>query len=448
MNVKPKWRKHPPPDGGDSRRRRCLSGRRAVNRIALSRAITFSGGNAAFLALLIVLFEQTHSAALVAAGFVASFGVPALASPVAGLIGDSFDRKRVMITSEMVGALCFLLMAAVTPAPVALIVLRIAASLAAAPFVPASGAALPRLVGRAEELPSANAKIAEAGIIGGLAGPILAAGILLVADAHVVFALNAATFVLSSALLVSISGDFRPVTSDPVKGDPSALAAGFRYLKSHRVLGPVTVGYAIIFFGVGITGPAEVVLNNEFDAGATGLAAMTAIFSIGGLVGARLGAVFAKGNTPPAILTSASAALAVGFLAVGAAPLFALVLVGMAVGGAADSVWRVAHEYLVQAETPDSVRSRVLAASEAAELAAMTLGFLCAGVVISLTSAAGAFAIGGVGSVIVFLFFITKGARPVPAVAGAGPEPRRRDAGGLIGPASPRLGPLANQATR
>src|SRR5918995_4776890 len=170
---------------------------KAVNRIALSRAITFSGGNAAFIALLAALYSETHSAGLVALGALASFAVPALASPVAGWVGDRFDRRRVMVVSELLGAACFLLMAGFTTAPVMLLILRVAASLVAAPLMSATAAAIPGIVGPGDKLPAANAKLASASISGGLIGPMIAAGLLAVSGPGAVFVFNTATFLIS-----------------------------------------------------------------------------------------------------------------------------------------------------------------------------------------------------------------------------------------------------------
>src|ERR1700750_2964076 len=154
---------------GSAPREAQTSARRAVQRLAISRAVTFAGGSGAFWALSVILYVQTHSATLVAAAALASFSVPALLSPVAGLLGDHFDRRRVMALSELAGALCFGLMTLFT-APAALLGLRVLASAAAAPLVPATSAVLPSLVPD-EKLEWANGALSKAGTGGGGRGP-------------------------------------------------------------------------------------------------------------------------------------------------------------------------------------------------------------------------------------------------------------------------------------
>lgn len=435
------------PDDEDRRRpmRRRTAPAKAVNRIALSRAITFSGGNAAFIGLLAALYNETNSAGLAALGALASFAVPALASPVAGWIGDRFDRRRVMVASELLGAACFLLMAAFTAAPIMLLILRVAASLVAAPLMSATAAALPGIVGPGDKLPAANAKLASASISGGLIGPLIAAGLLAVSGPGWVFVFNTATFLISTVVLLSIKADFRPTREQSEDGSRMAdLVAGFRYLGRHRILRPVTVAYAILFIGIGLTAPAEVALSADFDVGDTGYAMLTCLFALGGIVGTGLasrGLLRASTHRQTAILAGASAALAVGFLIVGAAPVFAVALGGMAVAGAADGVWMVAHENLVQRGTPDAIRSRVFAGSEAVYLAGISMGLVVAGAMISLIGAAGTFEVGAAGSLVACLVLLgtsissarsaaevrgrrgTTAANAPPFMVAPGPEP-------------------------
>ncbi len=418
---------------------------KAVNRIALARAITFSGGNAAFIALLIVLYRETDSASMVALGALASFAVPALASPVAGWIGDRFDRRRVMVASEILGAVCFLLMAIFPSSPAMLVVLRVAASLAAAPLMAATAAALPSIVGSEDRLPAANSKLAAAGISGGLVGPLVAAGLMVLSGAGSVFLFNTITFLISAALLVTIHADFRPHREDDSeKGHLAELVAGFRYLGQHRLLRPVTLAYGIIFVGIGLTAPAEVALSADFGVGSTGYAALTCLFALGGIAGSQFASRGLLRNVagPTAILAGASGVLAVGFLMIGFAPVFMIALSGMALAGAADGIWMVAHENVVQRVTPDAIRSRVFAGSEAVYLAGLSIGLIGAGGLIATFGAAGTFRIGAVGSIVACVLL----AAVVVAFSKSSPKAGRRGRGLLVLPPPTTSAVLATPA--
>ncbi len=71
--------------------------------------------------------------------------------------------------------------------------------------------------------------------------------------------------------------------------------------------------------------------------------------------------------------------MAVSIGAIAIAPVLAVAIALMLAGGVADGIATVAEETLVQRRVPDAVRSRVLAAIEAAVLVSLALSFGFAG---------------------------------------------------------------------
>lgn len=377
-----------------------LNEERIVRRLALSRGVTFFGGNASFWALSAILYQQSLSPTLVAAAALASFSVPAALSPIAGLLGDHFDRRRVMVASELSGAIVFAVMAVVS-APAALLGLRVLASVAAAPLVPTTSAALPSLVAD-EKLDEANASLSKAGTAGCLIGTAVAGLMLATVGGSWVFALNTITFLISACLILATKGDFRPARSEREGG---MLSAGFSFLRHHATLRPVTIAYGIIFLGVGITLPAEIVVATDFGAGSIGYAGLVFLWGIGMLAGAAAGERWSSRSRQVIVLALADGAVAAGFLAVSVAPIFAVALLGMAFGGLGEGLWQVAQNSLIQRRTPDGVRSRVLAGSEAAMQGGIAIGLLVSGFIIGTLGASGAFAVaaGAAGSATLLL---------------------------------------------
>jgi MFS family permease len=375
----------------------CLAATSAVRRLAFSRCVTYAGGSAAFWALSAILYGQTHSAAIVAAAALASFSVPAALSPLAGLLGDHHDRKKVMLASELGGAVCFLALALASGSPVALLVIRVMASVAYAPLVPVTNAALPALVGT-DNLDRANVAISKAGIAGALLGPAVAGLMLVTAGAAVVFLLNAVTFLISAAVIFSVNGDFRP--SHSRRGE---LAAGFTFLRNHRLLQHLTTAYGIAFVGIGVSIPAEVVLAADFGAGSLGYAGLVSLWGIGSLVGASLAKHFAADPRRVLLVAIAALMIAIGFLAVSVAPVFAIALIGMAIGGVGEGWWDVTQTTLMQRVTPDGIRARVFAGSQAVMQIGIAIGLLASGLVTATLGASGAFGVAAAGSAIATL---------------------------------------------
>lgn len=381
--------------------------RRAVRRLALSRGVTFAGGGGAFWALSVVLYDQTRSATLVALAALASFSIPAILSPAAGLLGDRFDRRRVMALSELGGAVCFGLMTLFT-APVALLGLRAIAAVTAAPLVPATSAALPSLVS-AGELERANGALSRAATAGMLAGPAVAAVVLTAIGGRWVFLLNTITFLISAGLILSIRRESRPVAS--VR---RSAAAGFVFLREHPLLRPVSLAYGVAFIGIGISAPAEVVIVASFNQGPGGYAALACLWGLGMVAGASVGERLAKRPHQVFVIGSAAGTIAVGCAGVMTAPLFALTLVAMVIGGLGAGLWEVTQTCLIQRTTPDGIRTRVLAANEALMQGGIALGLAASGLLIGITGGRGAFGAAAVTSALAAVILFLCGARAHP----------------------------------
>src|SRR6266436_6718023 len=106
-----------------------------ARRLALGRLISLSGGSAAYIALVASIYGRTHSAVWISAAIFASVVASVASAPLAGWIGDRFDRRRVMIVADLAGAGVSLTMA-LTGEPWALVVLLGLSSGAQSPFEP------------------------------------------------------------------------------------------------------------------------------------------------------------------------------------------------------------------------------------------------------------------------------------------------------------------------
>ena len=78
-----------------------------IRRLATGRLISVTGGAAAFTALNFTVWERTHSPGMQALSLLLTFGVAGILGPFAGVLGDRYDRRWVMVWSEAVGAVLF-----------------------------------------------------------------------------------------------------------------------------------------------------------------------------------------------------------------------------------------------------------------------------------------------------------------------------------------------------
>src|SRR5207247_10877703 len=75
----------------------------AVRRLATARLISITGGAAAYTALMFTVYERTRSPAWLSATLLLTFGVNGVVAPLAGAIGDRFDRRRGLIVAGLGG---------------------------------------------------------------------------------------------------------------------------------------------------------------------------------------------------------------------------------------------------------------------------------------------------------------------------------------------------------
>src|SRR5436305_857705 len=128
------------------------------------------------LALVVLVYDRTHSA-LWAGVTTAARVVPVVElGPLGGVLADRFDRRRIMIVCDLarMGLMVVLAAIAAFRLPIVLApVIAAAATAAAAPYIPCVAAVTPRVVEDAD-LPGAHAARSAAIGAGGLLGTALA----------------------------------------------------------------------------------------------------------------------------------------------------------------------------------------------------------------------------------------------------------------------------------
>ncbi len=205
-----------------------------------------------------------------------------------GLLADRLERRRTMITMDLVrGAVLVPVAVAGLAGHLPLWALVLAAFLLTAAtsyFDPAYGALLPALVGRAH-VQEANALVrasADAISVGGWA---LAAALLIFTPLSVLFAINAATFFVSAALIARIHP--RPATAAAHGTAWSQVKEGLNALALLPVLAVAVaaLGLAItIESGTWMVGVPELV-RSELGHGAGSFSLVMVGYAVGSIAG-------------------------------------------------------------------------------------------------------------------------------------------------------------------
>jgi MFS family permease len=275
---------------------------------------------------------------------------------------------------------------------------------------------VPNLVA-AEDVAWANSTIAIGRNAGALLGPMLGGAVAGLLAPGVVFAADAVCFAGSAAMVASVHGRF----ADPERKDAEqheGLRAGFRLILADPVLRLITLAWIVLLFLLGPVLVAELPLARSFGAGAVGYGILAACWGGGAIGGSFLGRRLAISRERGTKI-GGCAIIGAGFAVVAFAPVFAVALAGMATAGLAEGAVSVSEQGILQRRTPDAVRSRATAATEAAILAAFALSFPAAGFLIGLLGVRGVYLLAAFGCAASALILIA-------AMRELGPRPAER----------------------
>ncbi len=208
------------------------------------------GTGAGYVAILLLAYEQLGNAWGATAVLLADLAPAMLLGPLLGGLIDRTSRLGCAIVADVIGALAFAGLAFLPHSTASLVLLALVAGLSSALLRPATCALLPAIVTR-EQLTRANGIFGAVREIGQLAGPALAAGVLLVATPSALLAFNAATFAVSALLLIRLRGKLNA---------PAAAADEPTTATSLRAARPLFVTSAAVMLVAGATNVAELVL--------------------------------------------------------------------------------------------------------------------------------------------------------------------------------------------
>lgn len=396
--------------------------RTAVRRLAAARLVSIMGTGAANVALLVTMFEHTGSATWVAGTLVATHGVQVFFALFTAGLGDHFDRRGIMIVSEVAAGVCFVAMV-FAPVPLPLLLVALLASVVASPFHSASAAAIPNLVD-SQDLSWANSLVSSGRNLGMTLGPLLGGFLAATLGADSVFAFNAVSFLVSAAVLVTVKGRFSG--ERPITGDYHGVQAGLVFLWRDRVLRTLLMAESVLVLGIGLVQVARVPLVESFGRAALALGILDAAWGGGLLVGSVSGRLL-NALREPITFVVGLAGVAVATTAIGLSPWFGPIVVFNFLIGLADSLDLIAGQGIRQRRTPDAVRTRVIAANSSMCVLAQMVGYAAAGALVGVIGAQGVYLLCGVVVAVsaIICIPVIRLARPTPLAcssAAGGPD--------------------------
>jgi MFS family permease len=308
--------------------------------------------------------------------------------------------------------------------------------------MPAQQALTPLLV-PAIVLPRALA-FSAAGMQGAIiAGPALG-GLLYIAGPAATHSACMALFGLAAALLFTLRYVHVPPPAEPLSW--ATLTAGIHFIARHKpVLGAISLDLFAVLLG-GVTALLPLYAKDILMVGPWGLGLLRTAPAVGALVVSLWLTRRPIRRRTGRVLLLAVACYGLTMLVFGISTSFALSLIALALGGAADMVSVVIRQTLVQLETPDAMRGRVSAVNAVFIGASNQLGEFRSGATAAVIGPVASVVVGGVGTLLVAGLW----GRLFPALAGrdalvATPPPAPT---GDTRPAAPRLERLEHPGHR
>jgi MFS family permease len=244
----------------------------------LGQMISFIGDYFYWLAVPIMVERLTGSTLLVGLSVITTALPMLFLGPVAGVFVDRWDRKRTMITADVLRAL-LVLPCLLVRTPDQVWIYYIAGFLMSCVsrfFFPAQNAALPLIVKDKDDLLAANGLMQTIQTVGLLAGPALAGFAIGLWGEQVAFIVDSASFLVSAAAIQAMAVPHTTKGKQAAGGQVAAVWAemreGVTYLFGNRTMVGVLICMAVVQLGLGAINTLWVpYLQRTFGVGATGL---------------------------------------------------------------------------------------------------------------------------------------------------------------------------------
>jgi predicted MFS family arabinose efflux permease len=307
----------------------------------------------------------------------------------AGAYADRWDRRRMMFVADLGRAV---ITAAVPvsfwlggPTMAVILVITFPLNVLRVLWLAAYTAAVPGLVGR-PQIARANAIFEAFFTVGWIAGPALAGIFSALIGPASTIAIDAGTFVVSSAALLLVRRPLRPAPREERPHLLSDIREGVRYVAGHRTLRTVVLFWAssqIVTAALATALTYYVTRDRGLPTDVLGI--ILSAFGVGSLVGS-----LAAGRRPP---EAVGRALIIGTVVTGVVLLaftfeapVAVLVGGAAIAGTTQSVVLIGYITLRTALSPDAMLGRIGSTARTISVGLMPIGSFVGGTLIDLTN--------------------------------------------------------------
>jgi MFS family permease len=369
---------------------RQLLGNRPLTRLLAGEFISGIGDWLYIVAIFVVIYRQSGDAALVGAfGGIRLLPYVFLSVP-AGIIADRFDRRMVLLVSDLFRGALMVVMAVLVQSNGSTLLIAALAILAACGstfFYPAMGAYVPALARDESQIGPANSAVATIQNISFILGPAVGGLVLALGSVTLAFVINALSFLVIAAVLWTLPPSFAKreaapeaepeaeATAEP--GTAAAAQAGTTSGAATAIPGAApsaprafmgvplmpASGLLVVqliggFLGGGYQVITVILAIDVLGAGEQGNGYLNAAIGIGGLLGGFLAGALVLRRHLGLPLAIGAVIMGIGTIALGASTSLPLALATIAIGSAGALIIDIVSTTIFQQLVPDALRGR------------------------------------------------------------------------------------------
>lgn len=348
----------------------------ALARLLAGEFVSGIGDWLYLIAILVVVYAESGSPVLLGVVGAARILPYVLLSVPAGIVADRFDRRMVLLVTDVArGVLMLALAAAVTvDAHVGVVIgLSILAACFSTFFNPAIAALVPTLVDESD-LGPANSAWATLDNLAFIIGPALAGILLATGGLQVAFLLNAASFAVVAVVLWRLPVPGRGATA--ASRDEAAASAPLRWRSLARTLiGPFVLDASTSFVSGGVSVLTVILAVDVLGAGEAGTGYLNAAVGVGGVAaGIAGGSLLARPLRIPLLAGGLIGGVGLAGLGLSTALPFAMLAIAVAVAGVL--LLEIVTTTLIQRVVPDELRGRAVGVIQTSSAILYSLGSL------------------------------------------------------------------------
>jgi len=346
--------------------------------------ISSLGSGVLVVALPYQVFRLTGSTAATGLTLAAESLPALLVGPVAGVFVDRWDRRRLMIATDLLRAVAVAgLLLADRPDRLAwLYAALVVENMGSVFFRPAARALVPTVVGTGPELVSANSLVALNNGIVRLVGPPLGAVLLSLFGLSALVLLDVASYLVSALMITLTRVRVRPTAVGRIGAVLAELGAGLRFVGHQRTLRGLLLVSVTFFTANGVfTALLIPYMTTRFGNHPEVIGYLLSALGIGYLLGAPLAGRLVRRRPPGVLLVVAQAGVGVCFMTLANAPTAAVAILAGGLAGLPGSLLLVTVETTIQRTTPNPLRGRTgatfFAGDALADLTGALIGATC-----------------------------------------------------------------------